>query len=210
MNNVLVVGAHYDDAELGVAGTMAKLCADGKQVYKLTLTNNVTKSNYLHINVEYESSVIQSALACKILGVHEIKEFVPVECCQLTYNTEIMQRVEEIIYKYDIDTVFIHNVNDMNRDHISASEICLTASRHCKNVLLYQSNFYILPHAFMPTVFFDISDYIEKKREALSQYTGDHNRYNALFESSIDRNRVWGYSNNCAYAEGFVIERLLL
>lgn len=40
--NVLIIGAHYDDAELGVGGTAAKLAIEGKTVYKLTLTDNET------------------------------------------------------------------------------------------------------------------------------------------------------------------------
>lgn len=37
MDNILIVGAHFDDAELGVGGTAAKLVEQGKNVYKLTL-----------------------------------------------------------------------------------------------------------------------------------------------------------------------------
>ena len=210
MQNILVIGAHYDDAELGAGGTMAKLAAEGRNVYKLTLTDNVTKSSHLHINVEYETSVRESALACEVLGVKEITEFEPVECCHLFYDTETMQRVEDVLYKYSIDTVFMHYIDDLNQDHISASKICLTAARHCQNVFFYQSNLYILPRVFTPTVYFDISDYIDKKREALYKYTGDHNRFNSLFETNIERNHVWGYSNKCAYAEGFVAQKLLL
>lgn len=210
MQNILIIGAHYDDAELGCGGTAAKLAANGNNVYKLTLTNNVTKFVQMNINVEYEKSVKESALACKILGVHEITDFEPVECCQLFYNTEIMQKVEDIFYKYKIDTVFMHYTDDLNQDHISASKISVTASRHCDNVFMYQSNLYILPNPFTPTFFVDISDYIEKKREALCQYTGDHNRFHALFETNIERNHVWGYANHVQYAEGFVVQKALM
>ena len=33
MKNILIIGAHYDDAELGVGGTAAKLVHDGYNVY---------------------------------------------------------------------------------------------------------------------------------------------------------------------------------
>lgn len=42
LKNVLIIGAHYDDAELGAGGTAAKLASEGKTVYKLTLTDNET------------------------------------------------------------------------------------------------------------------------------------------------------------------------
>ena len=39
MENILIVGAHYDDTELGAGGTAAKLVRQGKRVYKITLTD---------------------------------------------------------------------------------------------------------------------------------------------------------------------------
>ena len=97
MENILIIGAHYDDAELGCGGTAAKLAAMGKNVYKLTLTNNETNFDAMNIHVDANSSVRQSSNACKILGIKEIVDFEPVQCCKLFYDTEIMQRVEKII-----------------------------------------------------------------------------------------------------------------
>lgn len=114
MENILIVGAHFDDAELGAGGTAAKLAAEGKRVYKLTLTDNVTKFDAMNINVAYESSRVQSAKACKVLGVKEITDFVPVECSRLEYTQEVMQRVETYIFDLHIDTIFMHFNADMN------------------------------------------------------------------------------------------------
>jgi len=210
MNNILIVGAHYDDAELAVAGTAAKLVDEGKNVYKLTLTDNETDSEHLNLRIEYEKSLNESGKACEVLGVTELVEFEPIKCNYLTYDTEVMQRIESIIYKYEIDTIFIHCLDDMNQDHIAAHNLCKTASRHCDNVLTYQSNIYALSQAFYPTYFVDVTDYIEKKIEALNQYTDGHDRFQRLFETTIERNKVWGYSNKVQYAEGFVPIKALL
>ncbi len=210
MKNILIIGAHYDDAELGVGGTAAKLASQGLNVYKLTLTDNVTKSSHLHINVDYETSVKESAKACEVLGVKEITDFKPVPCTKLHYNTEMMQAIENVIYQYNIDTVFMHYLDDLNQDHIEASKLCLTAARHCQNIFYYQSNLYLPPHQFNPTFFVDISDYIQLKENALYQYTGDHNRNNALFQTNMERNHIWGYSNKVAYAEGFMVQKYMI
>lgn len=204
MKNVLVIGAHYDDAELGCGGTMARLAAEGKRVYKLTLTDNVTNFEQMNIHVDAESSISDSARACIEMNVIEISEFETVPCNQLTYTTELMQRVERILFDRKIDTVFIHNPSDMNQDHTAASKLCLTAARHCKNIFYYQSNGYILDEAYYPTVFFDITDYYETKKRALYHYRGDHNRFDRLFDISLKRTEVWGYANKVQYAEGFV------
>lgn len=207
--NVLIVGAHFDDAELGAGGTAAKLLSLGKKVYKLTLTDNVTDFKQKGINVAFDSSKEQSRLACEALGgVQEITDFRPVKCCELFYSKELMQEIEKIIYKYNIDTVFIHFGSDMNQDHVEASRICKTAARHCKNILAYQGNGYVLDMAFYPTFFVDISDFIEKKKKSLSMYGSEHNRFNRLFEINIERNGVWGYAIETKYAEGFHIIKM--
>lgn len=207
-NNVLIIGAHFDDAELGVGGTAAKLIDQGKCVYKVTLTDNVTHFEQRKIDVRYDSSKSQSKKACEVLGVTEL-EIIPEECSRLYYNKEVMQKVERIIFEKNIDTVFIHFNEDMNRDHIEANYISLVAARHCANILEYQSNGYILDNAFYPTFFVNISNFIEKKRLALSSYSEEHDRMNRLFNTIIERNHIWGYANEVEYAEGFRVVKMI-
>lgn len=209
MENILIIGAHFDDAELGAGGTAAKLVSQGKKVYKYTLTDNVTNFEERNICVTYLDSKKQSGLAAKALGVIEIENSTPVPCSTLTYGKQVMQQVESIIFEHKIDTVFIHFKADMNQDHVEASRICLTAARHCRNILEFQSNGYILDHVFNPTYFVDITDFIEQKKNALSCYGEEHNRMNRLFEANIERNHIWGYANETGYAEGFRIIKML-
>lgn len=208
MNNILIIGAHYDDTELGAGGTAAKLVGMGKKVYKLTLTDNETDFKQRNVSVSKDTSYEQGILAGSCLGIETI-DFSPVKCSHLEYNKDIMQRVESVIYKYNIDTVFIHFGVDMNQDHVAANKICLTASRHCKNILEYQSNGYILDDVFYPTFFVDISDFVEAKKEALSKYGSEHDRNNRLFMTNIERNHIWGFANEVEYAEGFRIVKML-
>ncbi len=210
MQNVLIIGAHYDDAELGVGGTAAKLAAEGKNVYKLTLTDNVTMSEHLHLRIQYETSLADSAKACRVLGIREVTDFRPLDCCKLFYETETMQAIEDVLYRHGIDTVFLHYSADVNQDHIEASKLSRTAARHCDNLFAYQSNLYILDKPFYPTLFVDISEQMDQKIEALKQYEDQHNRFSRLFETTVQRNAVWGYSNKVEYAEGFVVLKQLM
>lgn len=209
MKNILVVGAHYDDAELAAGGSMAKWLSEGKKVYKLTLTDNETVSDMLGLEIHSSAAGDDSRRACLALGVTEVG-FIPARCCYLGYSTELMQRVEKIIFDLNIDTLLFHFNNDFNQDHIAAHEICKTAGRHCDNLLMYQSNNYIVPTPFYPTVFVDISDYIEQKFRALSEYNPQHNRYGNMFDITRGRNEIWGYSSNCKFAEAFVPLKLML
>ena len=49
MENILLVGAHFDDIELGCGGTAARLVADGKKVYKLILINILLQNQVYRI-----------------------------------------------------------------------------------------------------------------------------------------------------------------
>ena len=162
------------------------------------------------VNVDFDSSLKDSAAACKCLGIEEIVDFGYERCNYLKYSTELMQKIETVIFEKNIDTVFIHYNSDFNQDHLASSQLTLTAARHVKNILYYQSNGYILESSFYPTVFFDISDVYNKKIEALQQYHGGHNRFNRLFDISLKRNDVWGYGNQVQYAEGFVPVKICL
>lgn len=209
MNNILVVGAHFDDTDLGVGGSCAKWAMEGKKVYKLTLTDNVTNFKERGIVVDFDSSATSSQRACSILGINELYLKKPVKCNHLEYSTELMQEIEELIYQFDIDTMICHFSDDANQDHVAAYRLCVTAARHCKNILMYLSNGYVAHHAFDPRFFVDISSTIELKKKALSFYSKEHNRFNRLFEINVERNHVWGYSNKCEYAEGFVVVKML-
>ena len=68
----------------------------------------------------------------------------------------------------------------------------------------------MLENVYYPTFFVDISDFVEQKKAALACYGSEHNRFDSLFEITIDRNRVWGYSNKVKYAEGFNIIKMLV
>lgn len=150
MDNILIIGAHFDDCELGAGGFAAKMASEGKNVYKLTLTDNVTISGKMGIDVDYQSSKNSSSDACRILGINEITGYQPSKCGELIYTKETMQRVEEIISSLKIDTTIIHFKDDKNQDHVEASRISETAARHCPNILAYQSNMYTLSTAYYP------------------------------------------------------------
>ena len=181
----------------------------GCNVYKLTLTDNKTNFESRKVAVTYEASKQASEKACEILGVKEINIGFE-ECNHLMYSTELMQKIEKCIEDLRIDTVFIHYEHDLNQDHVEASRLSLTASRHIDNVFFFQSNCYLYSKPFEPTFFVDISEVIDLKISSLQQYGKEHNRFGNLFETNIDRNRVWGYGNHVKFAEGFVPVRHIL
>jgi len=157
------------------------------------LTDNFTVSEHLKLNISHENSVVESKKTSLILGVEEIP-FEVVECSKLKFEKELMQKLESIIFERKIDTVFMHFKDDYNQDHKAAYELCKTAARHCKNLMMYQSNGYSLSTPFYPSIFSDISEFAEKKLAALNMYAHQHNRFAKLFDTTMKRNAAWEYA----------------
>ncbi len=71
--NILAIGAHFDDIELGCGGALAKHVANGDSVYAYV----ATKSGFInHQNIEIRSDGIankEGEDAMKVLGVELIK-----------------------------------------------------------------------------------------------------------------------------------------
>ena len=60
IKNILALGAHFDDVELGAGGSLAKFSKEGKKVYKFTITDD-SYDNKLVENIEV------SKKSCKVL-----------------------------------------------------------------------------------------------------------------------------------------------
>lgn len=214
MIKILVVGAHFDDAELGVGGAMAKWVSEGREVYKLTLTDNVTKFPHNNANIMHQESQVESSKACSILGVKEVLNISTGVCTELNYNKNQMQEIEAFILENNIDTVVTHYLHDVQQDHVQASIISHVAARYCNNILMYQSNKYILPQAFYPRIFVDITKTIELKIKALKCYSKEHDRYGKLFSMTIESNKINGYTaikgKEVMYAEAFDLIKMVI
>lgn len=209
IKNILALGAHFDDVELGVGGSLAKFSEEGKRIYKLTITDD-SYDNKL------ENTLEVSKKSCKVLGIKQINRKEYDICNDLKFSNKTMQEIEKIIKDLNIDTLFAHYHSDINQDHKNASEISYVAGRYCRNVLFYQSNRYVLPSDFYPRFFINITKTLPLKKKALSLYAkqGGHNRNNRLFEETINQNKVWGYQSSPSkkpeYAESFVVHKITI
>ena len=206
---VLIIGAHYDDSELGAGGTAAKLLKMGREVYKITMTDTVVKSEDMNIDITSDRVKLNSANACKALGGVQELDFPTAPYGNLVYTQEIMQSLEHLIFSKSIDTVIFHYSDDYNTDHMAAHKICKTAARHAKNLLMFQSNPYITFEQFCPNYFVDISDTVDMKRKALDCYDSEHDRWGHLFDTNVQRNGIWGYGNHVEYSEGFAVIKMM-
>jgi len=172
--NILAIGAHFDDIELGCGGTLAKHVAEGDNVYAYV----ATKSGFInHQNVEIRSNdtaTKEGENAMKVLGVELIKGNFNTLVVEFTddLNLEILKIVEE----KNIDTVYSHWMGDIHHDHQAVARASLHSCRHVPRQLMYRSNWYHSNIDFKGNFYVDISDFWEKKKSSIEAHESEMER----------------------------------
>ena len=217
--NILAVGCHPDDLEIGCGGTIAKYAKTGHKVFMCVITNG----NVGHKVIQPEKLAIirrnEAEKAAKVLGA----EFLSLNVDDLKVNSgddEIVDKMIDVVRYTKPDLIITHNVDDYMRDHIEASNLVFNASfsatiTHRKTK--YEVFDSIVPIMYMdklagmnfiPTEYVDISDTIEQKLEALSCHESqivwlkEHDKIDFIdFVRTCSKYR--GIQCGVAYAEGF-------
>ena len=208
--NILAIGAHWDDIELGCGLTLKALKDKGHNIF-----SSVICSSQYGVN-ENEGMKESEALECGLRSFELIgSTYIPTDKesnSNLTYNKKTMQILEEIVNIKKIDTVFTHWFGDLNTDHKATWDISRTAFRNVKNFFMYQSNSYgDNVNNFKPNFYFSFNKEEYKfKEQLLSQYVTEWNRRKSRWTREIfEREKYWGYISNNDYAEGFQIGKLV-
>ena len=208
--NILAIGAHWDDIELGCGLTLKKLKEKGHNIFSVV----VCSSQYGNDENEgmKESEALEYGLkSFELIGA----DYIPTDKepnSKLAYNKKIMQILEGIANNKKIDAVFTHWYGDLNTDHKATWEISRTAFRNVKNFLMYQSNSYgDNVNIFKPNLFFSFNQeqYVFKEK-ILSQYVSEWARREIRWKREIfERERYWGHISGNDYAEGFQVGKVV-
>lgn len=173
--NVLAIGAHFDDVELGCSGTLARHAERGDHVYIYVATVSGFLNQY---NQEVRSSQIaleEAQAAIRILGVKELLcgsfKTLEVEFID-TLNVEILKIVDQ----KKIDTVYAHWTSDIHHDHQAVARASLHSCRHVPRLLMYRSNWYHSTLDFRGNFYTDITDHWVTKERAIRAHASEMNR----------------------------------
>jgi LmbE family N-acetylglucosaminyl deacetylase len=215
---VLILAAHPDDEILGLGGTVARHVSCGDEV-TIALIADHGAARY---DEETINNVRESARqAAKILGVINMKFAGLVDQRLDTLPIlDITQQVEKILKDVQPHIIYTHHRGDINRDHQVVYEATLTAARpysapHVERILCYEtpsSTEWSGPHneySFVPNVFVDITNFLDKKLKAMSSYQSEllafpHPR---SLEALKNRAAHWGSVMGVEAAEPFILVR---
>ena len=173
--NILAIGAHFDDVELGCGGTLAKHVAEKDSVYIYVATISGYSNHSEKIIRSNEVALAEAKSAIDILGVTELicGDFKTLEVEFIdALNIQILRLVE----KYKIDKVYMHWTGDIHHDHQAVGRASLHSCRHVKNILMYRSNWYHSTQEFRGNFYVDISEYWEIKERAIRAHVSEFDR----------------------------------
>lgn len=172
--NVLAIGAHFDDIELGCGGTLAKHVANGDSVFAYV----ATKSGFTnHQNIVIRSDDIankEGENAMKILGVKLIKG--NFDALKIEFNDDLNLDIIKIIEDKKIDLVYSHWMGDIHHDHQAVARASLHSCRHVPRQLMYRSNWYHSNLEFKGNFYVDISNFWEIKKKSIEAHQSEMER----------------------------------
>jgi len=210
--NVLAIGAHHDDIQLGCGGAIARFSEEGRSVFGVILTNSETHYNERNIHRTALQAESEEKEAANVIGLKHLELESPrVDNGTLQYSVDLMRELETLVHEKKINLVFSHWQYDMNTDHAAAAKLSIVAARHVPTILQYRSNWYQPDRAFNGIYYIDISNQIQKKETCLLRYGSEvSNRGISWVNSFLDQNRSFGFSIGTQYAEVFEPVRVTL
>ena len=217
--NILGIGCHPDDLEVGCGGTLAKYAKQGHKVFMCHIANGdmghmIHKPPELRLIRDKEAKNAAAVLGAESLTV-DIGDIM-VEAC----DKEARDKLVEIVRYTKADVVITHFTEDYMRDHEQSCQMAVDATfcctlnnletesgRHPSFVPVYHMDT-LAGIGFMPTEYVDITDEIEQKLEALACHESqvkwmlEHDHIDFL-DFVRTCNKFRGLQSNCLYAEGF-------
>lgn len=224
--DILAIGAHPDDVELGIGGILSKMVHRGLKVGIADLTQGEMGSRGTTEERRQESKD-----AGNILGI-TIRDNLCLKDSEIQNTPEQRLSVIKIIRRYRPKIILATMSDDKHPDHHNAHFLVREANYlsglykiesdsepyRCSTLLYYYPYYEVK----QPSFIIDISDYYEKKIESLkahrSQFFNPEYSGNKTFISSErfwnsirDRCAYWGSRINVPYAETlFAIEPINL
>ncbi len=207
--NILAVGAHYDDIELGCGGTLINHVKKNDTVWMVVITDSGYRDPAGCVIRSSDTAKKEGEKAAKIIGARliglEYKTF------YVNFDEKLTADLTGIIKNNRIDTIYCHWSKDIHRDHQNTAKSVLMAARHIPRLLMYQSNWYDTGQPFNGTFYSDISKVMGQKLEAVKAHQSEIKRTDDTWIDYLkNKHRIDGMKTGIKYAEVFVPVRYLL
>jgi len=199
MMNIVAIGAHPDDIELGAGGSLALHRRRGDSVRFLVLTKGGELSEPSRRKHEAET-------AAEMLNVDDI-HFMGYEDTNIPYSGDIVKRINSHLTDFDADRVYIHTEEDTHQDHRHAALASIAAARNTNEVLAFESP--STRSSFDPQYYNMLSETVlEQKIESIRAHESQSEKKYLEAEAMKGLARFRGRQANTRYAESFQVIRI--
>ena len=199
--NVLAVGAHPDDIELGCGGSLVRHAAAGDRVTMLVMTTGERGPQ------DTVSRVREQEEAAAVIGASLVWGGFSDGAVPRDRDTVAM--IDDVVRSFGAQVMYTHAPNDSHQDHVATSTCSLAAARRLGRVLCYQSP---SSTSFEPTLFVDVEaeDALERKLDALRAHRSQVLRCELVDLEAVEAGgRYWGHRARMRYAEPFETTRFV-
>jgi LmbE family N-acetylglucosaminyl deacetylase len=201
--NILAIGAHPDDIEIGCGGTLIKYSDRGHRVFSLVVTGGGQGGISSMRRSEQED-------ARRIMGIEKIY-WGGYKDTHLEVNQKLVAEIEQVISEIDPNFIFCHFPDDTHQDHRHLSLATQSATRNLRNVLFYEGP---TTWDFNPQVFVDIGETLDRKIEALRAHESQVTKTNiedlSIVEIARSSANFRGIQGRVKYGEAFSPLRLFI
>jgi LmbE family N-acetylglucosaminyl deacetylase len=201
--NILAIGAHPDDIELGCGGSLLKAARRGVNVFMYIVTRGSSAGSV----VKRSNEIINSAkyIGAKALWIDDYED-------SAVYLTkELINSIEFFIRKTQADVIYTHPKKDNHHDHRAISEATVEAGRFTPNIIAYENP---STKNFLPVLYSDISDVIFEKIRLIELYGSQNskaflssNSVKALAEYRAIQTR---FDPNFTHVEAFEVLKMMI
>ena len=207
--NILAIGAHFDDVELGCGGTIAQHCKEGDSVTIFVATNSGYTDYAQKIIRKPEIALAEGKKAARIMGVKNlICGKLPTN--DLEFNDALSCQLIQIIETEKIEMIYTHWDGDTHHDHQNLARASLAAGRHIPRMLMYRSNYYDSTRCFSGNYYVDITDTVEIKTMAIKAHESEFSRIGQQWlQFFLTQNQNDGQKIGVKFAETFQIVKYL-
>ncbi len=156
--NILAIGAHPDDVELGCLATLLERKRQGHAVYATALAPGPYGQ---HSWEEIEKVWGQSRMALKSGGGKADYILGKFPIGRLQHDWDSVGFVDSLIRKFEIDSVITHHYGEAHQDHIATQRIAVSAARRRVDTFwLWESSIYTHRNVFpfRPQVYVPLSE----------------------------------------------------
>jgi N-acetylglucosamine malate deacetylase 1 len=200
---VLALGAHPDDVELAIGGTLARLARESARVVMAVVS----------IPADFAQRRAEAERAAAILGC-ELQILVDKACARIDdmKNYQLVGMLDALVRELQPAAVFTHSAGEFHRDHVAVHNACLSTQRLRPFDLFHFSPTMTraVPVSFCPRAYIDVSATIELKMQAIEAHTSQFGARGLDSEMYRDLARLNGRMVGVKYAEGLDVGRMLL